>query len=128
MPTNKYNKERNQFITLLNIQDRIESLEEIGSEWKFNVFEPKILEQRCRDLEAFKSEFGHCKCSYADPLCGLWSIAKRHSYKQTQQEIDQEPDRAFGRKWCPFGQRSDSPTNKRLELIMYYLYTFSYLN
>jgi hypothetical protein len=41
-------------------QDRIESLEEIGLDWKFNVFEQKILEQRCRDLDAFKSEFGHC--------------------------------------------------------------------
>lgn len=37
-------------------QDHIMRLEEIGFKWKIMV----TFEQRCRDLEAFKSEFGHC--------------------------------------------------------------------
>jgi hypothetical protein len=57
-------------------QDRIERLEAIGFQWKLRVHDPdEVFEQRCRDLEAFKSEFGHCDVPYtysADPALGHW--------------------------------------------------------
>jgi len=40
-------------------QDQIERLEEIGFKWKIR----ETFEQRCRDLEAFKRDFGHCHVS-----------------------------------------------------------------
>jgi len=71
-------------------QDEIERLEEIGFKW--TVF--KTFEQHCRDLEAFKSEFGHCNvpCKYsANPSFGIWCIQIRYSYNQIQQ--GQQPSR-----------------------------------
>ena len=45
-------------------------------------------EQRCRDLEAFKNKFGHCKVPYkysADPSLGQWCNNMRYYYNQIQQ-------------------------------------------
>ena len=50
-------------------QDQIERLEQIGFTWKVQ----ETFEQRCRDLEAFKSEFGHRNVPWkfsADPSLG----------------------------------------------------------
>ena len=71
-------------------QDQIERLEEIGFKWKL----VETFEQHCRDLEAFKSEFGHCNvpCKYsANPSFGIWCIQIRYSYNQIQQ--GQQPSR-----------------------------------
>jgi len=65
-------------------QDQIERLEEIGFKCKVT----KIFEQRCRDLETFKSEFGHCNVSRnysANPSLGNWCSNIRCSYNQIQQ-------------------------------------------
>ena len=64
-------------------QDQIARLEEIGFKWGKVKFE-----QRCRDLEAFKSKFGHCNvpCTYsADPSLGQWCNNMRYYYNQIQQ-------------------------------------------
>jgi hypothetical protein len=64
-------------------QDQIARLEEIGFKWGKVKFE-----QRCRDLEAFKSEFGHCNvpCTYsANPSLGQWCNNMRYYYNQIQQ-------------------------------------------
>jgi hypothetical protein len=53
-------------------QDEIDRLEKIGFKWKVA---KAVFEQRCHDLEAFKSEFGHCHVpnkSSADPSLGAW--------------------------------------------------------
>jgi len=65
-------------------QNQIERLEEIGFKWK--VIE--TFAQRCRDLEAFKSEFGHCNVPYGysvNPSLGYWCSKMRYSYNQIQQ-------------------------------------------
>ena len=41
-------------------QDRIERLEEIGFQWQVIIDYDKTFEKRCRELIAFKEEFGHC--------------------------------------------------------------------
>jgi len=67
-------------------QDQIERLEEIGFKWK--LANKTTFEQRCRDLELFKSEFGHCNvsCKYsANPSLGMWCNATRAAYKKIQQ-------------------------------------------
>jgi len=64
-------------------QDQIERLEEIGFKWKLAIFE-----QHCHDLEAFKSEFGHCNVPYkysVNPSLGNWCCRMRYTYKQIQQ-------------------------------------------
>jgi len=65
-------------------EDQIERLEqEIGFKWNVATFE-----QRCHDLLAFKSEFGHCNVSRkysADPSLGNWCNTIRSSYKKIQQ-------------------------------------------
>ena len=51
-------------------QDQIGHIEEIGFKWKIK----ETFEQRCYDLEAFKSEFGHYNVPYrysVDPSLGL---------------------------------------------------------
>jgi hypothetical protein len=64
-------------------QDQIERLEEISFRWKAK----DAFEQRFHDLEAFKSEFGHCNvgCKYlADPSLGSWCIRIRYTYNHIQ--------------------------------------------
>ena len=44
--------------------------------------------QRCRDLEAFMSEFGHCDVPFkysADPSLGNWCSDMRCAYNKIQQ-------------------------------------------
>jgi len=77
--------------------DQIECLEEIGFKWKLaNV--PETFEQRCRDLEAFKSEFRHCNVPSkysANPSLGYWCNKTRCAYNQIQQ--GQTPSRNLTR-------------------------------
>ena len=50
--------------TKLNLpQDRIGRLEDIGFKWK-SVNYDEAFEKRCRELEVFKEEFGHCNAPY----------------------------------------------------------------
>jgi len=56
-----YKKIQNEMNTRNLSQARIERLEEIGFEWKVNV----TFEEHCRELIAFKEEFGHLKNMYA---------------------------------------------------------------
>jgi len=68
-------------------QDRIERLlEEIGFKWKLaNV--AVTFEQRCRDLEAFKNEIGHCNVPFkysANPSLGNWCHERRCAYNKIQ--------------------------------------------
>jgi len=66
-------------------QDQIARLEEIGFKWG----KDKVtFEQHCRDLETFKSEFGHCNVPFkysADPSLGQWCNNMRYYYNQIQQ-------------------------------------------
>jgi len=68
-------------------QAQIERLEEIGFKWNLlNV--PQTFEQRCHDLEAFKSEFGHCHVPYkysANLSLWNWCRKTRCTYNQIQQ-------------------------------------------
>jgi len=67
-------------------QDQIERLEEIGFKWKVVYVPVTSFEQRCRDLEAFKSEFGHCNVSHKNSL-GNWCSNMRFYYNQKQQGL-----------------------------------------
>ena len=63
---------------------QIERLEEIGFKWKVQ----ETFEQRCHDLEAFKSEFGHCNVPVkysVNPSLGSWCSTMRCTHKQIQQ-------------------------------------------
>ena len=63
--------------------DQIERLEEIGFKWTVQ----ETLEQRCCDLEAFKSEFENCNFSLkysADPSLGNLCFSVGYSYNQMQ--------------------------------------------
>jgi len=67
-------------------QDRIERLEEIGFQWK-DVAYDEAFEKRCRELIAFKEEFGHCNVPrrYAgNPSLGQWSYNTRKGYNTIQ--------------------------------------------
>jgi len=62
----------------------IARLEEIGFKWKVQ----ETFEQRCHDLEAFKSEFGHCNVPVkysVNPSLGSWCSTMRCTHKQIQQ-------------------------------------------
>ena len=65
-------------------QDEIERLEEICFKWK----RKETFEEGLRDLEAFKSRFGHCNVSYwylANPSLGKWCSKMRCANNQIQQ-------------------------------------------
>jgi len=70
-------------------QDRIERLEEIGFQWGVDYDE--VFKNRCRELIAFKEEFGHCNVpskKYADnPSLGHWCGTMRNTYKKIQKGI-----------------------------------------
>jgi len=69
-------------------QDQIERLEEIGFKWKVEYQGKTIFEQRCHDLEAFKSKFGHCSVPNrysVNPSLGNWCVLMRCSYNKIQQ-------------------------------------------
>jgi len=80
-----YNKAQQGLTPHRNLtQDQIERQKEIGFKWNLTV----SFEQRCHDLEAFKSEFGHCNVSHshsADPSLGNWCYKMRFTYNQIQQ-------------------------------------------
>ena len=64
-------------------QGRIERPGEIGFNWKVNV----TFEERCRELIAFKEEFGHCNVpsKYAsNPSLGQQCSHMRKTYNKTQ--------------------------------------------
>jgi len=64
-------------------QDRMKHLEEIGFQWQ----RVEVFEKRCRELIAFKKEFGHCNVPqrYADnPSLGQWCHNMRSAYKKVQ--------------------------------------------
>ena len=61
-------------------QEQIKRLEEIGFKWKLMV----SFEQRCHELEAFKSDFGHCN-AHRNHALGRWCNAMRASYNKIQQ-------------------------------------------
>jgi len=83
-----YNKIQQGKTPHINItQDQIERLEEIGFKWKV-ANDPEIFEQHCHDLEAFKSEFGHCNVPSrysVNPSLGYWCSRMRYSYNKIQQ-------------------------------------------
>ena len=67
--------------------DQIERLEEIGFKWKLS-YGQDTFAQRCHELEAFKSKFGHCNvpCKYsANPSLGKWCNTTRYCYNKSQQ-------------------------------------------
>ena len=64
-------------------QDQIERLE--GNGFKWELANKTTVEQRCRDIEAFKSEFGHCNVSSkysGDVSLGKWYNMMRYYYNQ----------------------------------------------
>ena len=67
--------------------DTVERLGEIGFKWKLQV--TLAFEQRCHDLEVFKSKFGHCNVPYkysVNPSFGTWcSTMLRYTYNKIQQ-------------------------------------------
>jgi len=67
-------------------QDRIECLEEIGFQWQ-GVDYGEAFEKRCRELIAFKEEFGHCNVPVkysGNPSLGRWCDNMRTAYKKIQ--------------------------------------------
>ena len=59
----------------------------ISFEWKLTEFDNKF-KQRCHDLEAFKTKFGHCNIPQrysVDPSLGHWCNQMRVAYNQIQQ-------------------------------------------
>jgi hypothetical protein len=83
-----YNKiQQGQTPTTNLTPDQIQRLDEIGFIWKFRDY-GRTFEQRCHDLEAFKSEFRHCNVSrtyLADPSLGNWCSRMRGDYNEIQQ-------------------------------------------
>ena len=97
-----YKKIQNEMITDINLsQDRIDHLEEIGFLWqgvrasKYNKRTNNmrgcgIFKERCRELIAFKEEFGHCNVpnNFANnPSLGQWCSTMRGYYKKIQNEM-----------------------------------------
>ena len=70
-------------------QDRIERLEKIGFQWEVIDFDKKF-EERCCELEAFKSEFGHCNVpSFSeDSSLGRWCVLLRCAFRKFRQGKD----------------------------------------
>ena len=68
-------------------QDRIGRLEEIGFQWQVVLDYDEAFEKHCRELIAFKEEFGHCLVprKYPDnPSLGRWCGDMRIAYKKIQ--------------------------------------------
>ena len=97
-----YKKIQNEMITDINLsQDRIDHLEEIGFLWQGvraskynkrtnNMRGRGIFKERCRELIAFKEEFGHCNVpnNFANnPSLGQWCSTMRGYYKKIQNEM-----------------------------------------
>ena len=75
--------------TKLNLpQDRIGRLEDIGFKWKSVNYDEQAFEKRCRELEVFKHDFGHCNVphKFANNLSlGHWCNNMISAYKKIQQ-------------------------------------------
>ena len=69
-------------------QDMIERLEEIGFQWQ-GVNHDEIFEKHCRELMAFKEEFGHCNVPRCvnNPSLGQWCSKMRAAYKKIQKGL-----------------------------------------
>ena len=82
-----YKKIQKGMKTKINLsQERIERLEEIGFPWQ-SVYYDEAFEKRCRELVAFKEEFGQCNVPYkyaGNPGLGTWCSHMRTAYKQIQ--------------------------------------------
>ena len=81
-------------------QDRIERLEEIGFKWKL-IQDKTTFEQRCHDLEAFKSEFGHCNVPQpysVDPSFEKW-FQSNSTRKSNEPESLSRLDRVSRNDW-----------------------------
>ena len=73
-------------------QGRLKRLEEIGFQWQVSTdYGDELFEKRCRELIAFKEEFGHCdvpaRCEN-NPSLGQWCSAMRFKYRRHQNEIN----------------------------------------
>lgn len=69
-------------------QDRIDRLEKMGFQWKGIDYDGEF-EKRCRELVAFKEEFGHCNVNQkyvANPSLGTWCRHMRSAYSNVQKE------------------------------------------
>ena len=67
-------------------QDRIDRLEKMGFQWK-GIDHDVEFEKRCRELVAFKEEFGHCNVTknyVAKPSLGTWCSHARTAYNNVQ--------------------------------------------
>ena len=67
-------------------QGMIERLEEIGFQWK-GVDYNEAFEKHCRELMAFKDEFGHCNVRQKfanNPPLGRWCCHMRVAYNKIQ--------------------------------------------
>jgi hypothetical protein len=69
-------------------QDRIERLEEIvGFQWWQGIDYNEAFEKRCRELIAFKEDFGHCNVyrrHAGNPSLGTWCNTIRSAYTKIQ--------------------------------------------
>jgi len=82
-------------------QDRIERLEEIGFQWQvLTDYFDKTFKKRCRELVAFKGEFGYCNVprSYADdPSLGHWCGNMGTAYNNIQKGMKPNSNLSQGR-------------------------------
>ena len=69
--------------------ERIQILEEIGFKWRPGGHD-QAFEERCRELIAYKEQFGHCKVpfKYPDkPALGIWCCTMRTTFKKNREGI-----------------------------------------
>ena len=89
---NTYNKmQQGKDVATLHIlsQHRIERLEKIGFQWKVVDYDG-VFENHCRELIAFKEEFGHCHVPRVYPSnqsLGTWCDNLRSAYRHIQDGI-----------------------------------------
>jgi len=73
--------------------DRIQLLEDLGFDWHPpagpNAKQEEQWRQRCRELEAYKAEFGHCRVPTknfpSNPALGQWVNDQRRQYRLMKQ-------------------------------------------
>ena len=90
--------------------ERIQQLEDIGFKWVLNAYDA-VFENRCCDLEAFKSIHGHCDVPRDcpdNPVLGKWCHVTRDAYEKVKKgqkpKIKISPERTarleeIGFKW-----------------------------
>jgi hypothetical protein len=91
-------------------RERIDRLEKIGFQWQ-GVDHNETFEKRCRELIAFKEEFGHCNVTqkYAcNPSLGKWCSTLRTTYNKNKLSHDRiDRLEKIGFKW-----KRDNKTRK----------------